>query len=75
MARKRSPRLAIETLVSFYNNSTNQYLHLDINSPNETESVSMAKRGERLGTMQMVPGSIPGGSIEMLGELNSGDSI
>ena len=37
--------------------------------------VSMGKRGERLGAMQIVPGSIPGGSIEMLGELNSGDSI
>ena len=35
----------------------------------------MAKRGERLGAMQMVPGSIPGRSIEMLGELNSGDII
>ena len=35
----------------------------------------MAKREERLGAMLMVPGSIPGGSIEMLGELNSGDII
>ena len=38
-------------------------------------SVSMAKLGECLGAMQMVPDSIPGGSIEMLVELNSGDSI
>ena len=35
----------------------------------------MAKRVERLVAMLMVTGSIPGGSIEMLGELNSGDKI
>ena len=40
-----------------------------------TSTASIAKRVEYLVATLVVPGSIPGGSIEVLGELNPGDRI
>ena len=41
----------------------------------DSRAASIAKRVEYLVATLVVPGSIPGGSIEVLGELNSGDRI